>query len=145
MSRASERLTGELGRRPTDCELAEEMEIGEADLFELMTNIHGAYILSLDAKASDNPETGGANLRATVGDTSNPSPEERALQKEREDRLAKAIENLPINERRVITLYYYDELTLKEIGQVLELTESRICQIHRSVIGKLRRHFQPDY
>jgi RNA polymerase sigma factor FliA len=52
--------------------------------------------------------------------------------------LAEAIDNLPSNEKLVISLYYYDELTLKEIGEVLDLTESRICQIHTKAVLRLR-------
>ncbi len=143
LGRASDKLKGELGRKPSDKELADEMEIDEDQLFELTTEIHGAYVLSLDANISDDPEGGETSLGNIMSDTSAPTPEEAALRKETEERLANAIEKLSGNERRVITLYYYDELTLKEIGKILQLSESRICQIHRSVIKKMKRTLQP--
>jgi RNA polymerase sigma factor for flagellar operon FliA len=145
LNQASARLKDRLGRKPSDTELAGELGIGESDLFELTTEIHGAYILSLEAKLSDNPETGETSLGDIMSDTISPSPEETVLRKEREEHLAKAIEKLSENERHVITLYYFDELTLKEIGEVLGLTESRICQIHRSVIKKMKQHLQADF
>jgi RNA polymerase sigma factor for flagellar operon FliA len=143
LGQASARLMDKLGRKPSDTELAEEMGIDESDLFELTTEIHGAYILSLEAKISDDAETGDASLGDIMSDTSSPSPEEVILRKEKEEYLAKAIEKLSESERHVITLYYFDELTLKEIGEVLGLSESRICQIHRSVIKKMKQHLQP--
>ncbi len=145
LARAADKLKGKLGRKPADRELAEEMGIGATDLFNLMTEIHGAYILSLDAKISDDQEGGETNLGKIMSDTTTPSPEETVLRKEMEERVAKAMEKLSESERQVITLYYYDELTLKEVGTILGLTESRICQIHRSVIKKMKQHLQPDH
>ena len=143
LSQASARLMDKLGRKPSDMELAGEMGIGESDLFELTTEIHGAYILSLEAKISNDPETGETSLGDIMSDTTSPSPEEIVLRKEKEEHLAEAIEKLSANERHVITLYYFDELTLKEVGEVLGLSESRICQIHRSVIKKMKQRLQP--
>ena len=143
LSQASARLMDKFGRNPSDTELAGEMGIGESDLFELTTEIHGAYVLSLEAKISSDPETGETSLGDIMSDTASPSPEDIVLRKEKEEHLAKAIEKLSENERHVITLYYFDELTLKEVGEVLGLSESRICQIHRSVIKKMKQHLQP--
>lgn len=145
LARAADNLKGKLGRKPADRELAEEMGMSATDLFELMTEIHGAYVLSLDAKISGDQEGGETSLGKIMSDTTTPSPEETVLRKEIEERLAKAMEKLSESERQVITLYYYDELTLKEVGKILGLTESRICQIHRSVIKKMKQHLQPDH
>jgi RNA polymerase sigma factor for flagellar operon FliA len=139
LGRASDKLKSELGRKPSDKELADEMGIDEDALFELTTEIHGAYVLSLDAKISDDPEGGETSLGKIMSDTSSPTPEESALRTETQERLANAIAKLSESERQVITLYYYDELTLKEIGKVLGLSESRICQIHRAVIKKMKK------
>jgi RNA polymerase sigma factor for flagellar operon FliA len=143
MERASAKLKEHLGREPTENELAAEMKVSENELFELMTEIHGAYVLSLDATIPAPHSTGESSLAELAGDETNPSPEESARRKETEELLARAIEQLPTNERQVITLYYYDELTLKEIGIALGLSESRICQIHRTVIRKLKQHLKP--
>jgi RNA polymerase sigma factor for flagellar operon FliA len=140
MEQATTRLREKLGREPAETELALEMEMPEEELFKLIGEIHGAYILSLDAAVSDSGGGEETSLGEVTSDASSLSPEETAIRKEAEQRLAQAIGNLPEDEKRVITLYYYDELTLKEIGVVLGLSESRICQIHRTVIHKLKRH-----
>ncbi|GAB4346999.1 MAG: RNA polymerase sigma factor WhiG [Candidatus Abyssubacteria bacterium] len=139
MTQAVSDLKDRLGRLPTDAELAAEMDMTDDELFQLQTDVHGAYILSLDSttSTSTNDETEETAM-SHVADDRNLSPDESASRKEIEERLAKAIEKLPVNERRVITLYYYDELTLKEIGEALGLSESRICQIHRAVMKKLK-------
>ncbi len=140
MEQASAALKEKLDREPTEAELAAEMNLSEDELFELLTDVHGAYILSLDAALPDANRSGETTLAEMTGDAVTPSPEESVMRKEAEERLARAIEKLPDNEKQVITLYYFDELTLKEIGAVLSLSESRICQIHRTVIRKLKRH-----
>ncbi|NQU08982.1 MAG: FliA/WhiG family RNA polymerase sigma factor [Candidatus Abyssubacteria bacterium] len=139
MSQASAKLKEKLGREPTEGELAGEMGMTDTELFELTTEIHGAYILSLDARMFEHAETGETTLGHITINTAGLSPEESAEKKEMEQSLVEAIEKLSINEQHVITLYYYDELTLKEIGEVLGLSESRICQIHRAVIRKLKQ------
>ena len=114
----------------------------EDGLFQLMTEIHGAYILSLDAAISDESGAGETTLGEITSDATSPSPEDWASRRETEQRLAKTLEGLSTSERQVITLYYYDELTLREIGEVLGLSESRVCQIHRAVIRKLKQHLR---
>ena len=146
MKQAEAKLKAELGREPTRTEVASEMEITEAELFDLETEIHGAYVLSLDARISpDSPGGEEATLGRLTSGAAGPSPEESILRKEMEESLLKAIEKLSVTERNVITLYYYDELTLKEIGKVLALSESRICQIHRAVTKKLREHLGSSF
>lgn len=142
MSQASARLRDELGREPTEAELASELEMTDDEVFQLKTEIHGAYVLSLDTAISSEDEPGETTLGQVTSDASAPSPEDSINRKEVEQQLAKVIEQLPTDERQVITLYYYEELTLKEIGEVLSLSESRICQIHRAVIRKLERRLK---
>ncbi|MBI5117008.1 FliA/WhiG family RNA polymerase sigma factor [Candidatus Poribacteria bacterium] len=138
MEQATAKLRESLGREPTGGELASEMTITEDELFGLITEIHGAYVLSLDSVVSGESDDE-VTLEEVTSDLKSPSPESSARRKEAEQCLATAIARLPENERYVITLYYYDELTLKEIGKVMGLTESRICQIHREVIRKLKQ------
>ncbi len=138
MGQTKATLNDQLGREPTEAEVAADMEITEDELFKLMTDVHGAYVLSLDAVISKDDNAGETTLGDVTHDSATPSPEESAARKENEQRLARAIGELSTNEQQVITLYYYDELTLREIGEVLGLSESRICQIHRAVIKKLK-------
>lgn len=142
LGEASKKLKATLGREPSDTELADEMGMTDSDLFGLTTEIHGAYILSLDARLSNDPEMGETSLSEITSDTTGHPPDEAVLRKEMEEQLVNAMEKLSESERQVITLYYYDELTLKEIGEVLGLSESRICQIHRSVINKMKHHMK---
>lgn len=138
MGQARANLKDQLGREPTEAEMAADMDITEDELFKLMTDIHGAYVLSLDTVISKDDNAGETTLGEVTHDSTTPSPEETATRRENEQRLARAIRELSTNEQQVITLYYYDELTLKEIGEVLGLSESRICQIHRTVIKKMK-------
>jgi RNA polymerase sigma factor for flagellar operon FliA len=128
-------LKAELGREPSDKELAARLDLDENELFQLKTEICGAYIISLDHAVS--AEEGEVTIGELTSATT-PSPEDAAARAEAQQQLAEAIQRLPEQERQVITLYYYDALTLKEIGDVLNLSESRICQIHRTVIKKLQ-------
>lgn len=144
MSEAAASLRAQLGRFPTEAELAAEMQMTDEELFRLRTEIHGAYVLSLDFTVSGDDEPEETTL-AQVTDGNNPSPEDSASKKEIEQQLADAIAALPENERRVITLYYYDELTLKEIGEALALSESRICQIHGTVVKKLKQELNARF
>ncbi len=138
MEQAAAKLREQFGREPAEEELASEMKMTRDELFDLMTEIHGAYVISLDTVVSSENDDE-LTLEQITSDLNSPSPEGPLSRKDTEQRLASVIAQLPESERHVITLYYYDELTLKEIGKVLGLTESRICQIHRAVIKKLRQ------
>jgi RNA polymerase sigma factor for flagellar operon FliA len=140
LKEANAELKDELEREPSEEELAARLKMSEDELFQLKTEIYGAYILSLDDSVSG--EEGELTLGDVTSSETARSPVESAARNEVEEQLAEAIGRLPEQERQVIVLYYYDELTLKEIGALLKLTESRICQIHRAVIKKLQRRLQ---
>lgn len=140
LKEANAELKDELERDPSEEELAARLKMSEDELFQLKTEIYGAYILSLDDSVSG--EEGELTLGDVTSSETARSPVESAARNEVEEQLAEAIGRLPEQERQVIVLYYYDELTLKEIGALLKLTESRICQIHRAVIKKLQRRLQ---
>jgi RNA polymerase sigma factor for flagellar operon FliA len=140
LKEANAELKDELERDPSEEELAARLKMSEDELFQLKTEIYGAYILSLDDSVSG--EEGELTLGDVTSSETARSPVESAARNEVEEQLAEAIGRLPEQERQVIVLYYYDELTLKEIGELLKLTESRICQIHRAVIKKLQRRLQ---
>ena len=103
----------------------------------MLTDIHGAAVLSLDdfIKTKTNDISYQTRFQAGLRDDEN--PENDFYRAELKSVLVKAIKKLTEKEQIVISLYYYDELTLKEIGEVLSLTESRICQIHTAVLVKL--------
>ncbi|MCW7753797.1 FliA/WhiG family RNA polymerase sigma factor [Desulfobotulus sp. H1] len=123
---------------------AEEREVAEALGFSLevyqgvLTEIHGAALLNLDAsiRGTEKGENGVKTFQDQL--TTSDNPEDMLAEEEMKARLAEVIAGLSEKEQLVLSLYYFEDLTLKEIGDVLERTESRICQIHAAALVKLR-------
>ena len=129
-------LEKKLGRTPTDKELSRELNISEKDLFKLYTQVNHFSCISLNAASSEQDDRTLTEKIASTNDSQNPM---ETLKKNEVKRILKrALENLPSRERMIIILYYYEELTFKEIGYVLGISESRVSQIHGKVILKLR-------
>ncbi len=128
-------LTQKLGHAPTEAEIAEGMEMSLKGFQQLLGELKGLEIGSLHMER--NEDSGDEELSYIPG---NPGDEPlfRCLQGEMKQHLADAIEALPEKERMVLTLYYYEELTMKEIGQVLGVVESRVSQIHSAAVVRLR-------
>ena len=121
------------GREPRDVEIAEQMGIDLDSYHKLLQRTHGVNLISLENRK---PDGGNTLLNNLV--SKSPSPYESLLKKELKHTLAKALMQLSKKVQIVMSLYYYDELTLKEIAAVLGLTESRISQIHSKAIISLR-------
>lgn len=136
MERTFARLSQELGREPLDQEMAGAMELDPNEYAKLQRNASAAVVFSLDEtfSFSDGEQR---SIGSTIEDP-NASVEQGLMQQDEQATLAAAIEQLPERERLLISLYYYEGLTLKEIGQVLNVTESRVCQLHQKVILRLR-------
>jgi RNA polymerase sigma factor for flagellar operon FliA len=130
-------LTHKLGRLPEDAELAEALGLDVNGYRELLDEVNVAVLLSLDDtfRAYDGSES---PLSETTGDIGQQGAHERIESEELREMLVTGLRNLPEQERLVVALYYYEELTLKEIGDVLGLTESRVSQIHSKAILMLR-------
>ena len=129
-----------LGRTPEDFEIAEELGVDIDSYYKMTMKAQGAGLLSLDEIM---PDGATPKLARQVSDT--PSPFDELKTKELKKIIAGALSNLSKKEQLVMSLYYYDELTLKEIAKVMDLTESRICQIHSKVIIKLRAKLKLYY
>ncbi|MHB0912646.1 MAG: FliA/WhiG family RNA polymerase sigma factor [Armatimonadota bacterium] len=143
LRQAMAHLENELGRSATDQELAEHMGIGIDDLDDLLADVWHCSVLSLEEMIFRGDEGSvDCGLGMTIGWESDPV--QASEMDERVRLLARAIDELPEREKLVIGLYYKEGLTLKEIGLVMEITESRVCQIHSKSIarlhGKLARH-----
>jgi RNA polymerase sigma factor FliA len=124
-----------VGRAPAEQEIAKEMKISLEEYHQLLGELKGLEIGSLNMERTE--DSGDEELSYIPG-----SPEEdplfRCLQGEMKQHLADAIDELPEKERMVLTLYYYEELTMKEIGLTLGVVESRVSQIHSSAVLRLR-------
>jgi RNA polymerase sigma factor for flagellar operon FliA len=139
VERALGELEGRLLRPPSDAELAEELGVSLDDLQETLNQINLVSVVALDELLSVSGEKGEAvSLVDTLADTKAADPEMSFESEETRHILAQAINHLPERERLVITLYYYEGLTLAQIGQVLGVTESRVCQMHTKAVLQLR-------
>ncbi len=138
IERAYSKLENELRRSPDDKEVAAELGVTEDELATTLGQISFVGVVALDELLSAGSERGSG---ATVGDTiagGGHDPVEAFESEEMRQVLADAINRMPDRERLVLTLYYYEGLTLAEIGNVLGVTESRVCQIHTKAIFQLR-------
>ena len=142
-------LEAELGRAPTDEEIAERLGL-DVDAFNAaLLEIGNSSVLALDDLwAFADPDGGGrVSVLDTIRDPNAADPEAAFQSSELRDRLADAIESLGQRERLVVALYYYENLTLREIGEVLGVTESRVSQLHTKAVLALRSRFpsEPGY
>jgi len=134
---AVEQLRAEYGREPTIDEIAQRLDMKPEDVEAVLASVRDVATVSLNDVFTD--EDGEAvSAAAFVADREVSTPLDEAMRQEAVDRLAEAIGQLPESHQKVLHLYYYEELTLKEIGAVLEVSESRICQIHKEATKKLR-------
>lgn len=128
-------LTGRLGRTPLENEIAAEMDMSLDEYQNLLTDLRGLEIGSLDV---GHTEDSSEDEIAYVPSSPEEGPLFHCLKAEMQARLADAITSLPERERLVLTLYYYEEMTMKEIGLTLGVVESRVSQIHTSAVLHLR-------
>lgn len=128
--RAIDVLTSRFGRQPTEDEIAAELRITPAAYRQLLGE--GVTMVSLEAGGDDGVP------RDTLEDRETPSPLAHLAAREQREVLGRIIDALPRRERQVVALYYYEELTMREVGEVLGVTESRVSQLHASAILRIR-------
>ncbi len=129
---AHEAFVAEHGRPPADEELAEQAGLGIEKFYRTVEQARRQHFLSIHGLSDDKPALG--NLIPADERT---SPEREAERRETLARLTRAVQELPERDRKVILLYYERDLTMKEAAEVLEVTESRISQMHASALFKL--------
>ncbi|MDR2143124.1 MAG: RNA polymerase sigma factor WhiG, partial [Treponema sp.] len=131
-------LEAQLGRTATDQEIAQSLGMDEGEFVKTMMKISGTSILSLN----DVWFSGDENDKVSIGDSiespSSLNPDVIVEKNEIRRVIADAISELPDKEKKILVLYYYEDLTLREIGEVLEVTESRVSQLHTKAILRLR-------
>ena len=136
LQRTHTKLLNRLGRPPTDEEVAGEMKLSPAELDDFLVRSQGAVLLSLDDFNLHEPD--GPKILDMLADRQHPDPLAMILNDRERSRVTDAIQQLPEKERLVLTLYYFEELTMKEIGRILKVTESRVCQIHTQAVLHLK-------
>jgi RNA polymerase sigma factor for flagellar operon FliA len=136
---ARDALVHRLGREPRTSEVAVELNVGLDVLRQWELDVAGAAEVSLDVAPRSLRQEGDLTVAAAIADERAPSAEERLSQEQRVALLTVAIRGLRPQERTVLALYFYEELTLHEIAHVLGLSASRISQIRGEALGKLRK------
>jgi len=134
----TQKLRGELGRPPEDDEIAAEMGLDLEGFYAALYQTRNMPVLSLEdmgiTKESGEPQ----NLLECLAGKRDADPHVQMRLEELKEAIARGIDQLPEKERLMISLYYYEELTMKEIGEVLGITESRVSQIHSKAVYRLR-------
>jgi len=138
LQKAYAHLSNVLGRMPYDDEVAEHLEMPISEFEELLAEIAPTTILSMDEALGRDGEGNAVLVSEVVADPTALESFDELTKQEIRKTLREAIAILPEKERLVLALYHYEELTFKEVGAVLKLTESRVCQIHSKAIVKLR-------
>jgi RNA polymerase sigma factor for flagellar operon FliA len=135
VEQAIQTLTAQFHRSPTDIEIAQKLNMPLAAYQQLLGELNGLEIGTLHSERSaDSDEENLISVTARPED----DPLFRYLDSELRERMTKAINDLPERERLIMTLYYYEETTMKEIGLILGVVESRVSQIHASAVLHLR-------
>ncbi|NLJ80640.1 MAG: FliA/WhiG family RNA polymerase sigma factor [Firmicutes bacterium] len=131
-------LTNRLGRNPSDEELAAALDLSREAYYEMLDEVKGANLLSLDETVTRDDNGDQFSILEVVADQGDPV-DHRLLRQETVRELEIAVAALSEREQLVLSLYYHQELTLKEIGHVLEVSESRISQIHTKAVLTLKQ------
>ncbi len=145
IEKANSKLEHRLQRAPSDEEMAAELKITVQEFQDSLLQISNSTIAALDELWTVSDSSGDQiSLLDTIQDPDAPDPAAAMDQTELKDRVADAISRLPEREKLVVALYYYENLTLREIGEVLGVTESRISQLHTKAVLRLRSPLTED-
>jgi RNA polymerase sigma factor for flagellar operon FliA len=140
---AQAKLEHELQRAPTEAELAAKLNMTEEELQSALLEIANSSVYALDELWTVSDSSGDqVSLLDTIADESAADPQEALASTEVKDLLTEAISGLPEREQLVVALYYYENLTLREIGEVLGVTESRVSQLHTKAVMRLKSSLQ---
>jgi RNA polymerase sigma factor for flagellar operon FliA len=131
-------LEAKLGRPASDQEIASSLGVSEDEFLKTMLKISSTSVLSLNDVWYSGDEADKISIGESIESPTSMNPDATVEREEVKRVIVQAISELPEKEKKVLVLYYYEDLTLKEIGQVLEVTESRVSQLHTKAILRLR-------
>lgn len=135
LDRVYQELQGDLGRMPNDLEMADRLEVSEDKFQSMMRDSSAVSVLSLSESVSEDGESKALRKIDVLEDKKGPAPDADALRTEIGQFMIKFLSQ---KERHIIILYYFEDMTMKEIGEVLSLSESRVCQLHSRIVLRLR-------
>jgi RNA polymerase sigma factor FliA len=145
IEKANSKLEHRFQRAPTDEEMADELEMTVEEFQDALLQISNSTVAALDELWTVSDASGDqVSLLDTIQDPGAPDPAQVMDSTDMKDRVADAIARLPEREKLVVALYYYENLTLREIGEVLGVTESRISQLHTKAVLRLKSRLQGD-
>ncbi len=133
-------LEKKLGRPPDDSEIAKEMKLTQEQYWTFVDKMRRMSILSLEQMVSKGEDQ--LRIGDMIADEKGKGPDSVVERSDLKNRLVMGLEKLPEREKLLLSLYYIEELTLKEIGQILEISESRVCQIHTIATARLRTYIE---
>ena len=141
INKAYRALESRLGREPTDVEMCEEISCSLEDYRSMVEEAQPVTVYSLSDKWDENQEDHVLEKADILADQKSESPIECLNQRDVIEALTR---NLSQKEKRIVIMYYYEGLTMKEIGKILDLTESRVCQIHTNVLMRLKEQIEKN-
>jgi RNA polymerase sigma factor FliA len=144
ITKASEQFVGLYGRKPSRQELSESLGISSEDLVRRQDEISRSHVGSLNTVVLSEDDTTIERIDTLHSEDRDTDPEHAAMREDAKSRFRAAFERLPERERKVAVLLYVYNLTLREIGEILGVTESRVCQIHGQITKKLRAELEVD-
>ena len=138
IKKAHRQLELELGRLPEEEEVAKKLELSLDEYYKILQGASNAVVFSFEDFRDRMHEESDVDVTECIPDTTMKTPLEILEETSMRETLAGLITRLPQKEKLVLSLYYWDELTMKEIGKVMELTEGRVCQLHNQALIRLK-------
>jgi RNA polymerase sigma factor for flagellar operon FliA len=132
------KLERKLGRAPDDAEVARSLKMPMKEYSRILQYATNSNPVRFEDFKNNKYSDSDLNIAECIADPKAKSPLAELEEKDTKEQLARLIDTLPEKERLVLTLYYWEELTMQEIGKILNITESRVCQIHSQALGKLK-------
>ncbi|MDA8168189.1 MAG: FliA/WhiG family RNA polymerase sigma factor [Nitrospiraceae bacterium] len=140
VKKSHSKLEKELGRVPEESEIAGDLGISLDEYYEILQNSNNSSILRLEDFRGG--EDASMDALECIRDPNAKNPLECLIDSSQKQMLADAINRIPEKEKMVLSLYYWEELTMKEISQVLDLTEGRVSQLHKQALLRLKSELQ---